>query len=421
MKKTWKKFLGVMLIVSLAGVFAGCNKPTDTPSEPGAVTYTLSADKESVALSLGGEEAVESAVITLTTNGTAEVEVESTDVATASLADGKITVTAVGSGTTTITVTLKEDAKKEIEIPVSVVKNTMVLTLTLADDMAVPGGTITVLYGNGGDKKPEAYEFYIELSATVAEDGKSATVVLDKAKANKDGWFNGLKITVKDAEENELNVEYETYFEFSADGYEITVSPFVASTMTVTLEFQDFTATEVKVTYGTGDDCKETVDAVVAADGESATFEVSNDYINNTSWTSILAVTAKDGEDDLNIEFKGTDSWFKFDSTKTDQVMPYALKSEWTEISNAAIGSVDASAFAGKTITKLKIEATNCDWSAVSGDWWIWTTPGNLVWVSNSYYKLEVTDVETIASIVENGLSVSNSEGLSATLVVSYN
>ncbi len=409
MKKTWNKIMGLVLVISLVGIFTGCPKPTGTPeSEP--ATYTISADKESLELVAGGDaETVE-----ITTNGTLTVEVENEAVATAVIEGSKVVITPVAAGSTTVVVTLKEDATKTVEIPVVVTKSTMILTLTLEDAVAVPGGSITVLYGNGGDTNADAYEYYASVDAVVAEDGKSATVELNKAKANEWGWFNGIKITVKDAEDKEVAVTYYTFFEFSADGVTLELKAFKAATMTVTIKFQDFTATEAQVTYGY-DDKTETVDAVVAEDGKSATFEVSNEYINGSSWTNLISVVAKNGEETLNIEFKGEDTWFEFNADNKEQKMPYALKADWTAILDgevlAGTGSfsqvLTADDFAGKTITALRVIAADA-----AEIWWSncsyaddWDVDIEMAW-NDEYkgYSTDIEDADYIAKIVENGL-----------------
>ncbi len=86
-------------------------------------------------------------------------------------------------------------------------------TLTLRfTGFEIPGGSVSVHYGADDGT-------YVDATATVAEDGKSATVLLDKQYTNNSGWFNGMVFTVKDDGRNEISgVTYTNYCEYNKDG-----------------------------------------------------------------------------------------------------------------------------------------------------------------------------------------------------------
>ncbi len=97
-----------------------------------------------------------------------------------------------------------------------VVSEKAILTLTFTG-FEIPGGSVSVHYGADDGT-------YVDTTATVAEDGKSATVLLDKQYANNAGWFNKMVFTVTDESGNEVsNVTYTKYCEFQSSGMSLTL------------------------------------------------------------------------------------------------------------------------------------------------------------------------------------------------------
>lgn len=216
------------------------------------------------------------------------------------------------------------------------------------------------------------------------------------------------------------------------------------ATMTVNFTFSDFTVDTFTVKAYNGktlDDGYQAITATVAADGKSASCTVSDEYRDDSGWLTLNVEAKKDGSV-LDISFASNSNgesgaWFEFaeDSTLT---ITYKLTPEETaeEIYNAAYtgtgsypetATVAASVFADKTITSLKIKAS--DYTATDNDaWWInvnssasWDNQIVLVWDDTvSGYSKEITDATVIEAITTNGLFVVAGIGATCTLCVLY-
>ena len=148
-KNVKRKLLSLLTITALcfSGFFMACSdsdddsgsgtqNQEDTKSDPAsepAVTYTLSADKESVSLYTTDVNKV----VAITSNGTAQIKTApDATIATASITDKSLTITPVAAGSTSIVIEVKEDSSKTLTLPVTVTKdewvdeNTVTLTGT---------------------------------------------------------------------------------------------------------------------------------------------------------------------------------------------------------------------------------------------------------------------------------------------------
>lgn len=133
----------------------------------------------------------------------------------------------------------KEDEPKDEEIPTP---SATTGTLTLKfEGFTISGGSINVNYGakNGT---------YTDATGMVAQDGKSATVTVEKKYADADGWFNNITITVKDSSGTEVKPSYDNWFEFKEDGTELTLKV-VTGTFTEITKDKSVTLSEGWETY----------------------------------------------------------------------------------------------------------------------------------------------------------------------------
>lgn len=425
-----KKVLGLISGILLAGAFiTGCNPDVTTGNgnEEESDKYSISFEEDISSLSV---EAGDSITINVSeSTGTWKIA-EATVPDSISLTSendesgslSSITITGVSvTSSASFTIYPEEagdDESYDKTISVAVTDPYFTFTLTLDDDLAEDASTIAVTYGSSQHTGSEN----AEVTYTAGE--KTATVKFEKSVADEWNWFNNITVNVYDSSENLLNTSLNSnnYFDYTSfTGY--TVSFAVDSEMTVNFTFSGFTAASVKVTYGYGS-TTETVDGVVADDGASASVQVSSTYANSSGWMQIVELLAYDSdEQEISVEMKTSNSWFEYNSSSSAEFV-YALKddSAYTEIysESYAAGTIDLSGLSDVSVSELLIEAKDCDWSAVTDTPWIWTTLGNLIWKNDTYYKLSVTDSSTIAELIDSGLEISASDGLSATIVISY-
>lgn len=312
---------------------------------------------------------------------------------------------------------------------------TITLTMNFSG-FTIPGGSVSVYYGSEGDNGT-----YETVDATVNTDGTSATAELKTSLANDYNYFNGIVITVKDADDNTVETTYTNYFEYSEDGNSLTLTKKTSSTMTVNLVFDDFTAKKVEITYGASDDEDNLLDAevTIADDNASATATITNDNIN--SWGKLYTVAFYADADDteaISVDFVSNSNgesgvWFEF-AADSEITITYkktatgtSLYSESIEADGALLQVVTADQLSSLSPASIIIEATDCDWSAVSGDWWLsaytdesWSNETTVAWVSNTNYKVEITDETFISAAKESGIYVAGSSGMTCTLTVSY-
>ena len=431
----------VMTCVSLAFISCG-PKPGEEEvpeqNDTSKTEYTLSVSEDTVSF----DEGDDAKTITVTTNGTVEVEVEAESIATATISEKTLTITPVAAGTTTVTVTCKEDSTKTVDIVVTVNKITMTVNLVLSDAVAIPGGSIDVTYGSGADTTDDdSDDKYVTVPATVAADGKSATVTFEKKYSNSYLWFNGIKLEVKDSERSTVEVAINpNYCEFNADmSATITVSKVVAAKI-FTINFDGFsipkgTVTGIKIS-NVYNDFTNAVDATVTVseDGSSATFEVPYTAVaaNGDFYVNLGSLTIKASDGTAIVPNGGdiSDKWFgynesdNFSATLTLDTLEYTTLLEETEVKYA--GSyyqvLDFSAFVGKEITTLKVtisEAT--DWvSLTSAEKWATATYIQNCKNTTTIIKKEDSP-DFIAGLSTYGLAVESSNGAALKIKVEYN
>lgn len=426
-----KKVLGLISGILLAGAFiTGCNPDVTTGNgnEEESDKYSISFVENISSLSVfkGGSITINVSESTGTwkiAEGTVSDSVEVSSESDESGSLSSITITGVSvTSSASFTIYPEEagdDESYDKTISVAVTDPYFTFTLTLDDDLAEEASTIAVTYGSSQHTGSE------NADVTYTAGEKTATVKFEKSVADEWNYFNNITVSVYDSSENLLNTSLDSsnYFVYTSfTGY--TVSFAVDSEMTVNFTFSDFTAASVKVTYGY-DSTTETVDGVVASDGASASVQVSSTYANSSGWMQIVKLLAYDSNgQEISVEMKTSNSWFAYDSSSSEEFV-YALKddSAYTEIYSGsyAAGTIDLSDLSGVSVSELLIEAKDCDWSAVTENWWInITNAGDLSWTDNTYYKLSVTDSSTIAELIDSGLEISASDGLTATIVISY-
>ncbi|MCR5125971.1 MAG: arabinogalactan endo-1,4-beta-galactosidase [Treponema sp.] len=319
-------------------------------------------------------------------------------------------------------------------------EETMTLTLNFSG-FTIPGGSVVVKYGADSGT-------YVDATGTVSDDGSSATVTLSKKYANSSGWFNNITVTVKDSDENAIETEYTQYFEFSTSGKELTVSKAV-SQKTFTINFSGFTipgGTVEGLRYSTAwanssdeweADKIVTPTVTVSSDGTKATFEVAQTDAFYINWTE---VTAKDSSGTAVTISSGnteTNKWYGYSGDAWS--VTFKVETAGNEASNETLFSgsysgdgnltckVDSANLSSLTISSIVIEATNCDWTNVSGSWWIesysdeeWTEAAPLDWIDNTHYKAMITDADKINTLKENGIFIAASSGMTCTLTITY-
>jgi len=445
MKKKWMPLLA--MIAASALIFGGCQKP-DTPVDNGSdgdggaggddtVTYTLTVSTETLTLDDDGDN-----YFTVTTNGTFTVEVDDEDVCTAEAEDGTVTVTGVKAGSTYITVSSVENTNltKTVNVTVNATKMTLTVdysALTAAADVASVG----VKYGhevNDGDN--------IVQDATVTLDAanKKATAVLEKKYANTYEFFNGIAITLKDADDNELEAKWtnsleatdsinngSNWFKFNTSGVTLTASDKVEVSANLVITLSGFTGVD-KVTVACQGADTVTADAVEATlneDKTTATVSVSSLATKDDGYfNTLIKVLDAEGNE---LTFNVVNSWLKFDSngmtltlTKIDEseVWVKMLDAQSVTGSNSFQLLVNATSFEGLSIKKLKIEVANAAdiwWAAICSS----AEESNKIEFKSSWsdaisgYFTEITDATTIAAYVAGGIYYAGATG---NITVSY-
>lgn len=426
-----KKVLGLISGILLAGAFiTGCNPDVTTGNgNEESDKYSISFEEDISSLSVEAGDSItinvsESTGTWKIAGATVPDSISLTSESDESGSLSSITITGVSvTSSASFTIYPEEagdDESYDKTISVTVTDPYFTFTLTLDDDLAEEASTIAVTYGSSQHTGSE------NADVTYTAGAKTATVKFEKFVANEWNWFNNITVNVYDSSENLLNTSLDSnnYFQYtdtSFTGY--TVSYYVESEMTVNFTFSDFIAASVKVTYGY-DSTTETVDGVVADNGASASVKVSSTYANSSGYMQIVELLAYDSDgQEISVEMKTSNSWFAYKSSSSEE-FEYALKTAYTEFysKSFAAGTIDLSELSEVSVSELLIEAKDCDWSAVTGPdgWWIYTTAGDLSWTTDTYYKLSVTDSSTIATLIENGLAISASDGFSATIVISY-
>ncbi len=451
--KSFRKFLtlmgGALLLTALV---TACGGGGDDPKPEEEAKYSISFNENLDNLSVTAGEEITLTVASIkgawsidTDNASESIELSSEKDEDGNLS--KIIIKGLSEATAaTFTIYPTEavnDNSYDKTISVKVIDPKFTFTLTLSDDLAEKASTISVTHTKNG----ESYTGSVEYTANAT----SAQVTFLKADANDYYYFSDISVSIKDAEGNDLKCQFvgNNYFDYTSTAFTgLSVETWQAQSMTVHFTFSGFTPASFSVTYGLDENTQETVDATLSEDKSSATASVSNAYANDSNYMQIISVQALDDSNAaIDIEMTSESAWFEFSSSKTDTTFAYAAAGGYTEaaktescsISSTAVDlAVSALSAEGVSVSSILIEATDCNWSSVSGSWWIyagWDTSStdeegnettssngvNVTWVDNTYYKVTITDASSIAEILAAGkISITGSDGLSATIAISY-
>lgn len=451
--KSFRKFLtlmgGALLLTALVTACGGGNNSDPEPEE---AKYSISFNEDLDNLSVTAGEEITLTVASIkgswsidTENASEAIELSSENDADGNLS--KITIKGVSeAAAATFTIYPTEagsDNSYDKTISVKVIDPNFTFTLTLSDELAEQAATISVTHKNGD----VTYTGIVDYTANAS----SAAVTFVKANADDWYYFSNISVSILDAEGNAVKSQFvgNNYFAYTDTSFTgLSVEAWQAQTMPVTFTFAGFTPASFSVTYGLDDDTQETVAATLADDKASATINVSNAYANASNYMQIISVQALDDSNaEIEVEMTSESAWFEFSSSKTDTAFAYSIVGGYTELSKTESCSISATAVDidvsglsadGVSVSSILIEASDCDWTSVSGSWWIYaewktssedeegnvttsTKGSNISWVDNTYYKATITDATSIAEILAAGtISITGSDGLSATITVSY-
>lgn len=418
----------VMACASLAFISCG-PKPGEEevpePNDTSKTEYTLSVSEDTVSF----DEGDDAKTITVTTNGTVEVEVENETFATASVSDNIVTITPKAAGSTTVIVSCKEDSTKTVDIVVTV--NALVeITLNLDSALHNSANSITVKYGADNGT-------YNTVNATYAAGEESATVCLKPSLANAWYWYNNIIIKVYNSTDEEIPVMYKDNFCYK-DTTSIAVAKKPAKrTFTIIADgfnFGDITGlkytTERNIwTNGQNVNGKvaKVTDVTVSINAEKteATFTVDSSKLNESGWFQVnfadAVVTDDKTINDFAVSSGNTNTnEFYYSQKNLTHTLKYV---EGTTLKVKDSASVALTGDGDKTmdrileaselvsysnISSVKVEIKFSDnaqwpgensWACLATDVWL----GNFVWKEGS---LSITDTEHVDSIIEKGLSV---------------
>ena len=311
--KGLKRVFGIfstLLLIGGVSFLTSCSDGGDNNKK--SYSISIADDDKSITLASGGSK-----TISVTTDGMMLTPTTSDEsVATAEISNTAKTITITAkaiegteSKNATITVVLNEDSSQKVEISVTVDPtieeeyDTMTLTLNLAEGIAVPGGSVSVYYGNNNDTNETTEDDnYTTVSAELNEAGTIATATLSKEYANASGWFNGLVVTVKDADGTTLDtlIDGNNYFEFTEDGVTLAIKAKEAETMKIAFSFTDLDSiAKIKVKYGwlKSDGTSNISDEVEATvTDKQASIDASNAYINTDGWMTLTSLVAYDSD-----------------------------------------------------------------------------------------------------------------------------
>ena len=435
-----KRLLNVLKIalclVAILG-FVGCEQEPPAPA-PAAKDYSATVSVESVELVTG-----ESTTFTVkSTDGNWVIdETQIPDGISVTKADDGITYTVTSTGKTSIDSNLVfvETNTEEIKtLPVKVISSWVTLNFKFDDEVAAEISTLTVAYSTSVGSK--------EAEAIIAEDKKTATVLLDSSiyQSNWNG-FN-LKLTAKNASDEEIPLTYEGWITFEGTVAELAVEKYVASLIDITFTFVGFEIPggSLSVTYGHNQDTEdddtddkfETIDAVVAEDGKSAIAQFNTDCAKGDYFNG-LKVVAKDSEGNeieginLSATYMNYKEVTRLTVTKPseEELAKWTeLKTEATTFTGSYVNFVLADDFAGLTIKELKVEIANYAgsgwWANVSymDDWanQIELAKGNYWSDEIKGYTVTFTNEDDISNYVTNGIYIVGALGDTATVTVSY-
>lgn len=436
----------VMACASLAFISCG-PKPGEEEvpeqNDTSKTAYTLSVSEDTVSF----DEGDDAKTITVTTNGTVEVEVENEKFATASVSDKIVTITPKAAGSTTVIVSCKEDESKKAEIIVTV-KALHVVTLNIDETVAANAATISVYYEGKEDGESSAAKNCTAI-ANYTAGTTTATVGFKKSLANSYNYFNNIKITVKDADGNVIETSSDvTYFCYSAesgDGYitGINITPAQAE-KTFKINFKGFTLVEGSVeglkysnTWKNSssewtEDMITEPEVTVSNDGTYASFVISKNTLTDKNelfidWTNVQLKDSSDNLVEITSGLSEDNKWYSYDTSDLAVTAEVINTSGYTKFGDKELTVANektytsvysSSDLAEISFTELKVEISSTDetWASISG---------NASWVEGQYVDkclgttTYITDEAFISAIKTNGLYIETGTG-TFTVTVSY-
>ena len=328
-----------------------------------------------------------------------------------------------------------DDTSFDIEIQCAVYNPKFVITLNLSDELAAKAKSLALKYSN--DATTEVFD----ADVTYTEGAKTATVALLKENANSYGYFNGISVIITDTDGKEIKADLDKntwvcFYSTNAEYYnEINLTENTYAEADLTISFTGFTlsATDsVKVTYGiTADSNTKTLDAVIAADGNSATAKIGNDRLNSSGWFEISVAITKDGADYTAFKAAGN-GWFAWNAdgiALTLEDTSSAGSETWIDLYSADYSGTGS-------FTKLSIETMpssikvlRAELANMAGnDWWFQINSDGATWdvlkaeydSSISGYSLQTSDQSLIAAMIANGIYAVSANGVTGTLKITY-
>ena len=376
-----KKLLNILKIalclMTILG-FIGCEQETPAPTPTPEKDYSAKVSVESIELATGG-----STTFTVTSkDGTWILDDNSIPEGIEVVkADDGITYTVTSTGKLAIDANLifveKDEKCDFIMIPLKVTSTWVTLNLKFDDALASEIASLSVKYSTSVGS--------LEAEATIAEDKKTATVLLDSSIYQSDWTGFNLVLTAKDASDAEIALDYQGWIDYEGTVAELSVAKYVEKTVEITFTFEGFEIPggSLSVKYGHDQDTKDDesddnftdVEATVAEDGKSAVAQFSTNYAKGEYFNGIEA-TAKDAEGNEIEGIKLSANYFNYkESTSITLTKPSeedlakwtVLKKSDETFTGSYVNYVPAADFEGLTITELKIEFANY---AGAGDWW---------------------------------------------------
>ncbi len=315
-----------------------------------------------------------------------------------------------------------EDNQYDKTVYVKVQSPYFTVNAVLDESLKAIADKIEVTYSNGTtDAVFTADVEYIAKSDT-------ALVTFRKDNADKWGYINTITFTVYDESGNTYKVSMDKnnwlcYYPTNDECYtEVTLKTSLEESASVIVTFDGFSLSasdSVKVTYGPAGNT-ETVDAVIASDGQSASFNASNKYVNDSNWLEVKVSITKDGNTFEDFKFNGN-GWYEYKSEgftvellydNPNVVLEWKTLKDGVELgaSGTPVLGVSSDELQGKNIKALKVATSGASDSSV---WWAticsdtdWHNTTDLSWDSDyeNGYSALIEDEATIASYVENGI-----------------
>ncbi len=454
--KTIKKIIGSLAAVLMLGSFVACNNNTTDNSGTEEEKYYISFNEDTTNLKVDVDSS-----ITLTvkeSKGTWKVKASDS----VSVQEGKnesdvttytITGKAENAGAT-ITFYPEEAGEDESFDTTLTVKvyGLYELKLKLDEAIAEKAATISVYY-EGKEDNEETASLTDTVQAVYTATETTATANLKKSKANAYDYFNNIVVTVKDADENEIEIEqsvsYICHSATEGDGYltdnTMTISE-SKSSKTFTISFDGFTIPGGSVTglrYSTAwaassDEWTEenivTPEVTVADDGASASFAINNTKEFYINWTEVKILDSEECEISLSSGFEEKNQWYSYADDDTHSITAVVVSGSYVDLITDKTFSaaseytqvLDSANFANLSISTLKVvvKLTSAKeyWACASAAAaWATGTYASLAWSdSDGGYSGIIKTESFISALQTAGLYLNTASDAQGTVSVSY-